>query len=72
MADPTEEELALETEEDLRAKIRLLRTALDRVARALERDGLYADEVAAVKDALEEVVHAQEMALAIKRDQVED
>jgi hypothetical protein len=63
-----ETQLAAESEEDLRLKLRHIRTAHKELTRAVERDGLFYSELAEIEDAIEELAKATERALFRKRE----
>lgn len=63
-----ETQLAAETEENLRLKLRHLRTAHKELTRAVERDGLFYAELANLEDAIEELEQSTERALFRKRE----
>lgn len=63
-----ETELAAESEENLRLKLRHLRTAHKELTRAVERDGLFYAELASLEDAIAELEQATERALFRKRE----
>lgn len=68
LPDPDKDRLAMESEEDLRAKLRHFRTALAHLQKACDRDGLFHDEMAAVAEAVAALTIAADAALESKRN----
>jgi uncharacterized protein YukE len=57
-----------ESQENVRAKLRLLRTALKKVADACARDGVYNDEMLEIQQAMEELVASLDATLGNMRN----
>lgn len=62
------QDLQVENDEDLRLKLRHLRTAHKELSRAAERDGLYGEEIAALTTAIDALAVSAEAALTFLRE----
>ena len=65
--DGWEDAVNVEDEADIRLKLRHTRTALKEMARAAQRDGLYAEQMAELEESLNALAEALDHALEHKR-----